>query len=256
MGHGHITFEHNEIIGYAKRFLNSCLTYGRPMRNDSLDQCPATFNTVLRRLQLLMDDGVFPNGRCLLLGDDDLLSLAIMGGYPQAQVTIVDLDEELLTYLAERIHFNVAEFIRADLRDGLPHALRGKFDTVFTDPPYTLFGQLLFLHRAVQAMKPIPSASLYLCFSRLYLESSDVSQLFNFAEKAGLELMDIREDFNQYAAPPIVLRDMAAAGYDIHSVPFTSSLLRFSPGSGFSVPRLPADSLGDIYDYEGADDSA
>ena len=37
----------------------------------------------------------------------------------------------------------------------------GKADMVFTDPPYTLAGQLLFVHRAMSALRPTAGASLY-----------------------------------------------------------------------------------------------
>ena len=72
------------------------------------------------------------------------------------RVVALDTDERILTHLRD---IAVAEgviigLVRHDLRKPLPEDLQGQFDTVATDPAYTLPGLMLFLSRAIEAVKP------------------------------------------------------------------------------------------------------
>ena len=55
---------------------------------------------------------------------------------------------------------------------------------VFTDPPYTLAGQLLFVHRAVWALKMELGASLYLVGSTTYLTRAHLEAIAVFLRAA------------------------------------------------------------------------
>lgn len=131
-----------------------------PPRFD-LDQCHCTVGTKLRRVLALNDADALVGRRILLLGDDDLTSLAIQSvvrefgrGSTVAQLTVLDVDRELLTFVRGRLA--AAPFpvscVHHDLRLPLPADLRHGFDTVLTDPPYTAHGARLFLSRAAAAL--------------------------------------------------------------------------------------------------------
>src|SRR5262249_22944157 len=132
-----------------------------PPRLD-LDQCHCTVGTKLRRVLALNDADALVGRKILLLGDDDLTSLAIQSiirelgrGATVAQLTVVDVDAEVLPSTPPRLAR--APFPSAcvphDRRLPLPAQLRGGFDTVGTDPPYTAEAGRLFLSRAADALR-------------------------------------------------------------------------------------------------------
>jgi N4-bis(aminopropyl)spermidine synthase len=131
-----------------------------PPRLD-LDQCHCTVGTKLRRVLAVNDADALVGRRVLLLGDDDLTSLAIQSvvrafgrGSTVVQLTVLDVDPELLAFVSDRLAdapFRVS-CVHHDLRLPLPADLRHGFDTVLTDPPYTDPAARLFLSRAAAAL--------------------------------------------------------------------------------------------------------
>ena len=84
----------------------------------------------------------------------------------------------------------------ADLRVGLPVPLRGRFDVVLTDPPYSPAGVGLFAARALEAMKR--ESRLLVAYG--YPEGSPALGLKVQAELSALELVyeAVLPDFNAY----------------------------------------------------------
>ena len=81
-----------------------------------------------------------------MLGDDDLVSLALAD---QAEVTVVELDPELVGFLRDA-RIVVREH---DLMQELPAEFEGAFDVVLTDPPYARKGFQAFLTAAAGALR-------------------------------------------------------------------------------------------------------
>lgn len=120
----------------------------------ALDHVTATPETALRRAEFLRDTYDLSGSTVLCLGDHDLTSLALGLVAPSVPVTVVDVDERILQHIdtvaAER-GFGVRT-LHADLRFGVPPALEGWADLVFTDPPYTPEGIGLFATRAAECL--------------------------------------------------------------------------------------------------------
>ncbi|NVI90649.1 bis-aminopropyl spermidine synthase family protein [Actinomadura sp. BRA 177] len=123
----------------------------------ALDHVPATAETVVKRARFMLDGFDLTGAHVLFVGDHDLTSLGLFlaGGAPGLRASVVDVDERLLEFVdAEaarrgwdvRCHF-------ADLRLGLPAALRESCELVFTDPPYTPEGVQLFVARGLQGLR-------------------------------------------------------------------------------------------------------
>jgi len=194
-------------------------------RRDDLDQCRATVQTVVRRVTLLGKEGAFDNKTILLMGDDDLLSLAILHAHPEARIMVIDKDAELLSYILG-MNTNLG-CINYDVRSPLPSELVNAYDVVFTDPPYTTAGQELFLRRAVRAMKPKNGSVLYMCGSVLYLDEAKIMGIISLAECFGLKLEHCYSGFNDYELLDDVARDMVLAGKDPKKEPFSSNLYKY-----------------------------
>jgi len=235
------------VLEEAHRILRACRSNPTACRRDDLDQCPATIRTTIRRMELLSTMENLSERRFLLLGDDDLLSVALAAAHLSVHLTVLDLDLALLERIkrwASDVHV-----IHHDLRLGLPPILSCQFDVVFTDPPYTVAGQMLFLRYAIDALCPSTHASLYLCASRAYLSFYQIAQIVEKAKQAGLRLVAIHEDFNEYRSPPDVVMDLKRRTARNCIAFLRSSLLHFKPSTAFlcsrSVPLLP----DDIYSY-------
>jgi hypothetical protein len=126
-----------------------------------LDQCHCTVGTKLRRVLAMHEADALVGRRVLLLGDDDLTSLAIGtavrrfgSGSTIEYVAVVDIDADLLAFVRSGLDGAPFPFacVQHDLREPLPSRLLGAFDTVATDPPYTVAAARLFLSRAAGAL--------------------------------------------------------------------------------------------------------
>lgn len=125
----------------------------RPVR--ALDHVPATAETVIRRARWLDRTFDLTGATLLFVGDHDLTSVGVGLVNPAARAVVVDVDEALLEFL-ERQGERSGRPIRcwwADLRFGLPPALKEQADLAFTDPPYTPDGVRLFLIRCLEGLR-------------------------------------------------------------------------------------------------------
>ncbi|MFC5290963.1 bis-aminopropyl spermidine synthase family protein [Actinokineospora guangxiensis] len=125
----------------------------RPLR--ALDHVQADLATVRKRAEWLDDTYALTGAHLVCVGDHDLTALAACMARPTLRATVIDVDDRLLEYV-DTVATSLGLPIRclhADFRFGLPPAVAGTADLVFTDPPYTPEGMRLFLARAVQALR-------------------------------------------------------------------------------------------------------
>lgn len=140
----------------------------RPEPLKEIDQSRATPDTVFRRYLLMLEEGQIEGRAIGLLGDDDALSLVLAASGLPSKVTVFDIDQRILTYLekAQKL-LNPTTLITTnvwDLRKPFPPDFQHTHDVIFTDPPYTIPGARLFLHRGRELMKQASGLPLYLAF--------------------------------------------------------------------------------------------
>ncbi|WP_206453500.1 bis-aminopropyl spermidine synthase family protein [Aurantimonas marina] len=180
-----------------------------PKVDVTLDQAPCTAETALRRAFAMHRAGALAGRRILLLGDDDSLSIAIglVAGVltaPPRRLTVLEIDPERLAHLtrgAARIDF-AFERIAHDMRDPIPEALRGGFDVVATDPPYTLPGMALFVARGIEALAAGPGLPVFLSYADL--SPDDRLDLQARLTELGLAVLRMRPSFNRYGGASIL----------------------------------------------------
>src|SRR6516164_7018645 len=184
---------------------------GVPAAKLELDQTHCTPDTKLRRVLAMHEAGALAGQRILLLGDDDLVSVALAAfarhagsaGRPR-RVTVVDCDPDLLGYLRgelDALGFG-ADLIEHDLRDPLPAALLGGFDVACTDPPYTVAGAELFLSRAVSGLAAGAGGHVFFSFGpRRPTETVQVQRLM---VDMGLAIRSLTPGFNSYTGAGIL----------------------------------------------------
>lgn len=208
---------------------------GAPGARAELDQTHCTVATKLGRVLRMHEARALAGQRILLLGDDDLISVALAqfaawAGSPAMirRLTVADTDADVLSWARKQAAGTgvAVELIQHDLRQPLPDGLAGRFDVVLTDPPYTVAGAELFLSRAVSALAPEPGRHVFFSFgARRPDETLAVQQAI---AAMGLAVRSLWAGFNEYLGAGVLggtsnlyhLRSTAAAvpmiegGYD------------------------------------------
>jgi predicted methyltransferase len=169
-----------------------------------LDQCHCTAETKVRRVIALHDADALVGRRILLLGDDDLTSLAIRGFVERfgssatiALLTVVDADPGVVGFVRDRLAGAPFPYacVRHDLREPLEADLTSAFDTVLTDPPYTVAGARLFLSRAATGLAGSGGSVLFSFGSRRPGAAFEVQQTIG---RMGFVIRRLVRDFNEY----------------------------------------------------------
>jgi predicted methyltransferase len=176
---------------------------GRPDVDVRLDQSHALPETALRRAAYVYENDGLEGRRVLVLGDDDLTSLALglaarSLGLRVKAITVLEVDSRLCGFLSDaaRSEGLPVEVVPGDLREPLPDRLRATQDAFLTDPPYTLEGLGLFVSRAVQALRPEPGKPGFICFG--HRRPAEAAAAIGAIAAAGLAPVEIVPDFNHY----------------------------------------------------------
>ena len=124
-----------------------------------LDQAHCTVPTKVRRVAAMHEAGAVAGRRVLVLGDDDLVSLALRRarrparGRCRPSLTVVEVDPALVEFLRARLAgAPLPGRPWSSTTCGRRWSSAGPFDTVQTDPPYTVDGAALFLERAAAVL--------------------------------------------------------------------------------------------------------
>jgi predicted methyltransferase len=152
----------------------------------------------------MLSRGLLPTRNMLLLGDDDLMALAIaLAGRELGQplvrhLAVVELSGEVLGFLRDNLAAlgTKADLLQHDLRSPLAGRLAGRFDLAMTDPPYTTDGARLFLSRAVEALRPGPGQAIMFSFGAK--GPGETLRLQQSVLDLGLSVQEMHRDFNEY----------------------------------------------------------
>ena len=184
---------------------------GAPQARPELDQTHCTVATKVHRVLRMHQAGALFGQRIILLGDDDLGSVAIArfaalaGGAARIRrLTVLDADPAVLAWAAEQVAGTgvAAEFVEHDLREPLPAGLAGGFEVACTDPPYTVAGAELFLSRAVAALVPEPGQHVFFSFGARRPDETVRTQSLMTA--MGLAIRSLAPGFNTYVGAGIL----------------------------------------------------
>jgi predicted methyltransferase len=180
-----------------------------PRPRVDLDQVHCTVETKIRRVLALHEAGALEGKHVVLLGDDDLTSVAVKLVGAQVELglrrlSVLDVDPAVVSF--GRDHLRGAPFavdcLVHDLRDPLPERLRGSAETVLTDPPYTGEGARLFLSRAAAAIGAHAGRDVFLAFGASRPATTLAMQ--RSIVEAGLTIRRLIRGFNEYQGAGIL----------------------------------------------------
>jgi predicted methyltransferase len=135
------------------------------------------------------------------LGDDDFTSIAIARYGTAEEITVLDIDKRILDgigNISTQQKFEI-KTIEYDARKILPRDFSGKYDVVFTDPPYTPNGISLFVSRAVEALDAQnQSARLYLSYGNSDRTKERFIPIYDNLADSGFMIRWVFDKFNRY----------------------------------------------------------
>jgi N4-bis(aminopropyl)spermidine synthase len=217
-----------------------------PQARLELDQTHCTVATKLHRVLLMHEAGALDGKDIVLLGDDDLIAIAI-ARFAAATgtaaglktVTVIDTDPAVLGYIEQQASGSgvTVRLVEHDLREPLPAGLTEAFDVACTDPPYTVAGATLFLSRAVSALRRQPGQHVFFSFgARRPAETLDTQRLI---ADLGLTIRALIPNFNSYVGVGILAGSSNL--YHLRSTEETASLIE----AGYAGPLYTADTRPD-----------
>jgi len=170
----------------------------RPKPKREFDQFYATTETVSKRVAKFSERDNLKGHRFLFLGDDDLDSIATARTGLTSEVTVLDIDNDILgviqkTSHLENLKINLQKY---DAKLPLPNNYQGQFDVAFSDPPYTPQGFGTFLARLDKATTK--EATIYMCYGYTQKELWRPLKIQKLLSDWGFFISEKIEDFNEY----------------------------------------------------------
>jgi len=168
----------------------------KPKNIPEFNQGSMRCEDVLKRLAFIYNKGDLCNTRILILGDDDLLSVAIaMTGLPQ-EIIVLDIDERLVHYIQDvssKEHLNI-ETEGYSIKNKIP--LHRKIDVFISDPVESLPGIKLFLSRGISLLAN--GGRFYFGLTHIDSSLSKWQKIEHMLVNGGCVITDIIRDFASY----------------------------------------------------------
>ncbi|KPJ64449.1 MAG: hypothetical protein AMJ45_05705 [Syntrophobacter sp. DG_60] len=172
----------------------------RPRAISEYDQGYIEPKDTIARIFLMYQLGDVQGKDILLLGDDDLTSLALLLTEWPKRVTVLEIDERILEFI-DKIKtdkgWNNVDLIHYDVREPTPNKIKGKFDVFFTDPVETIDGIRLFLSRCASTLKGIEGVG-YLGLTHLEASRKKWHIVQQDILNMGFVITDIIRNFQTY----------------------------------------------------------
>ncbi|MEM5826260.1 MAG: bis-aminopropyl spermidine synthase family protein [Candidatus Aenigmatarchaeota archaeon] len=179
-----------------ERFERICKN--RPEAIEKYDQGFIDPEGIVRRVEFIHERGDIYRD-IIVLGDDDLISIACSLTRLPNRVVVLEIDERIVNFInsiAKKYKLNLEAHIY-DAQRKIPREFEKSFDVFITDPVETLLGLKLFFSRLVSALRGIGSSGY---FGITPLEASRTK--WYYIEKMlydmGFVITDIKRQFNVY----------------------------------------------------------
>ncbi|MHA2251454.1 MAG: bis-aminopropyl spermidine synthase family protein [Candidatus Kariarchaeaceae archaeon] len=177
------------------------------------EQKHITSPSILAKLKVIQNTGMFDNRRVIAIGDSDLsgLSIAIFGD--PKEVVITDIDKRLTDLLYEaNVDYDLkVRFIYHDMRLRLLEILQKQFSLVLTEPPSSKAGIEIFLSRAISCIESgsedaifvtLPAKNNLRDYFKDYLDKHKITILQEYSDLIDYSNSKLKADFYQIRVNP------------------------------------------------------
>ena len=175
----------------------------RPKPTFIFDQRPVTLNTTLNRVAYLIQYGDLQNKNVVVLGDDDLTSLAIAFTDLARRVVVFDIDQRLIDFLIKQkraFSLKKLEIVSCDFTQGIPREYINRFDIFLADPTPSRTPFTLFVNTGIKALKDTPGSVGYVSIFSSGMEKSLEFQ--KILTRMRLLITDVIPQFTEYEFLP------------------------------------------------------
>ncbi len=171
----------------------------RPEPIREYDQGYITPTSAIARVAFAMENNDIQNKDVIILGDDDLLSIAIALTKKANRIKVLEIDDRIVNFIREASEkYNLKiEVEKFDLREPLPDELVGSFDTFFCDPTETLAAFKAFVAKGIATLKA-PRCAGYFGITRVESSLDKWRKMQSALLELGVVITDILPLFSEY----------------------------------------------------------
>ena len=229
----------------------------RPEAIQDYDQGYVTEETTLHRVAFMWSRGDLYGKDLIVLGDDDLVSIACALTRAPRKVVVLEIDRRLVEFIgdvAEKEGLPI-EVKQHDLREPLPPELKARFDTFFCDPTESLRGFKVFAERGIAALRG-PGSAGYLGLTHCEASYAKWREIQRFLLEAGAVIAELRDAFHDYVNWPYIDHMRSWPHLPVHRLPgreeiwYRSALIRIEVVEGPTIEERRYE--GDIFADEEA----
>ncbi len=174
------------------------ITKHRPKAIHEFDQGYIYPEISILRAQFMHLNGDVSGRRIFIIGDDDLMAIALNLVARPKEVVAIDIDSRIVEFLkkaAEEYDFRITPMV-LDLRKPLPEEMLQAFDVFETDPTESLKGVKAFIGRGIAAVRD--GGAGYFGITRVESSRWKWLQLEKFLLEKGCVITDILQGFHEY----------------------------------------------------------
>lgn len=166
---------------------------------EEFDQLQLSEEAVLKKIEAMRKFDDLKDKKIICLGDDDLVGIALALTKETREITILDIDKEIIDYennVFEKLGYKKSAFL-CDFLKPIPERFRGKYDIFITEPPDTVKGIALFFSRGIECLNK-EGGIAYLGVSTTDLDENEFLKIEeNILKMKGL-ITDIFSHFEGY----------------------------------------------------------
>ena len=225
----------------------------RPEAIQQYDQGYVLPEVTVSRVALMANKMDIQNKRLLVIGDDDLTSIAAGLSNLPKEVTVLEIDERLVNFInkvAEEYGLRVTAEIY-DIRNPLPEKHYANYDTFITDPSETKEALKFFISRGISGLRG-PRCAGYFGITRAEASLEKWYYLQRVLLDMRVVITDMIHNFNVYVNWGYAEKTRAMHVAPVKSTPkrewYTSTMYRIETLEGFVRYNEPAKE--DIYEDE------
>ena len=181
-----------------RKFLE--ITKDRPLPVGEYDQGFVRPQDTIRRMIFMYQRGDIEGREIFILGDDDLLSVAIGLTGLAKRITVVEIDKRLVEFIegfSQRYAPGLITVQQYNVLEPLPKGEQGKYQVCVTDPVETHNGFRLFVTRCLSTLEGVGAAA-YVGLTHLEASLKKWHKYQGMLNRAGLAITDIIRDFAYY----------------------------------------------------------
>ncbi|MCS7243752.1 MAG: bis-aminopropyl spermidine synthase family protein [Candidatus Calescibacterium sp.] len=201
----------NAFNGISKEFGE--IIKDRPKAIPEFDQGVVNIDTVISRITFMYYKGDLENRDIVLIGDDDLTSIALSLTNLPNKVIVLEADKRLVDYIndkSRKLGLDNLKAISYNVEWKVDNSLRNSFDVFLTDPVETVQGISLFISRGCSMLKS--QGVLYFGLTHIEASYKKWYKIHKNLYEMNFVITDILDKFQLYELNP---DDIVSKGYRV-----------------------------------------